>query len=204
MGQVQFAPRSHHSASLRSAWLPILLAACCLLGLGACGRRAAVPAPAPATPAAAPPVINVAPAAAPVVNILPPPPPPAVKPITIVLSASGSVNPGFTERPSPVTVRVYELKSSATFEAADFFALQEKEREILGADLLGRDEFQLQPAERIQFSRKLSADTRRVAAMVAFRDLERSVWKASLRIGDPPPGEIRILIDARRVQVLAQ
>lgn len=101
-------------------------------------------------------------------------------------------------------VRIYELKAVTAFDAADYFALNDKERESLGADLLSRDDYQIKPGERLQVARKLNAGTKRLAAMVAFRDLERSVWKASVAISDPPPDEIRILIDARRVQVLVQ
>lgn len=164
------------------------------LVLTGCFGRAA-PAAAPGQPA--PPIINVLPPP------LPPPPPP-IKSVTVVLHAAPDINPGMNERPAPVLVRVYELKASTAFDAADYFALAEKDRESLGGDLINRDDYQVKPGERLQATRKLNASTRRLAAMVSFRDLERSVWKASIAISDPPPDEIRILIDTRRVQVLAQ
>ncbi len=171
-----------------SAWL-VALASCVLLS--ACGGRAA--------PAAAPP-----PPAPPIINIMPPPAAPPVRPVNVVLFGSSGINPGLNERPSPVLVRVYELKTVTAFDAADYFALADKDRELLGADLLGRDDYQIKPGERLQVARTLNTATKRLAAMVSFRDLERSVWKASVAISDPPPDEIRILIDARRVQVLVQ
>ncbi len=35
-------------------------------------------------------------------------------------------------------VRVYELRSAAAFDNADFFTLQNEDRKVLAADLLGR------------------------------------------------------------------
>ncbi len=169
--------------------LGVILLSCVLLG--ACGGRAA-------------PSASVPPPPAPIINVLPPPAPPPVKSVNLVLFGSSSINPGLNERPAPVLVRIYELKAVTAFDAADYFALNDKERESLGADLLSRDDYQIKPGERLQVARKLNAGTKRLAAMVAFRDLERSVWKASVAISDPPPDEIRILIDARRVQVLVQ
>lgn len=163
--------------------------------LSGCGRRAA-PAP-PAAGAAAPPVINILPPP-------PPPPPPVVRPLALVLNATNAINPGLNQRAAPVMVRVYELKSSTAFDAADFFALHDKEREVLGADLLHRDEFQIRPGERVQLSRKLTPGIRRLAVTVAFRELERSIWKDSITIGEPVPDEVRVLIDTRQVRILAQ
>lgn len=163
--------------------------------LSACGRRAA---PTAATAgAAAPPVINILPPP-------PPPPPPVVRPLALVLNATEAINPGLNQRAAPVMVRVYELKSSTAFEAADFFTLHDKEREVLGADLLNRDEFQIKPGERLQLLRKLTPGIRRLAVMVAFRDLERSIWKDAITIGEPAPDEVRVLIDSRQVRILVQ
>lgn len=181
--------------SERNLWSTRFAVVCFSLGaslaLTGCFGRAA-----PATPPGQP--------APPIINVLPPAPPPPVKTVTVVLHAASNINPGMNERPAPVLVRIYELKASTAFDAADYFALADKDRESLGGDLLSRDDYQVKPGERLQAARKFNAATRRLAAMVSFRDLERSVWKASIAISDPPPDEVRILIDARRVQVLAQ
>jgi len=58
-----------------------------------------------------------------------------------------NVNPDRAGRPSPIVVRVYELKSVAAFNSADFFALFDNEAATLSGELVGRDEFQLQPGE---------------------------------------------------------
>lgn len=95
------------------------------------------------------------------------------------VEAGADINPDRRNRASPVTVRIYELKTVAVFERADFFSVWDREAETLGGDLLGRDEIQLVPGERRQFERTLQPDTRHVAVVAAFRDLERAQWRAS-------------------------
>ena len=56
-----------------------------------------------------------------------------------------TVNPDARKRPSPVVLRVYELKSNALFESADFVSLFEKDQAVLGAELVSREEVILQP-----------------------------------------------------------
>src|SRR5689334_22078541 len=61
--------------------------------------------------------------------------------------ASAQVNPDARKRPSPVVVRVFELKAPTLFEQADFVSLFEKEQAVLGAELVAREEFVLRPGE---------------------------------------------------------
>ena len=86
-------------------------------------------------------------------------------------------NPDANGRPSPVVVRVYELKTLTAFNNADFFALFEKEAETLGGDLVGREEFQLDPGETRPYQRQLQPDTRFIGVAAAFRDLEHARWR---------------------------
>ncbi len=121
------------------------------------------PPPKPPLPAPRPP-----PAAA-------PPPPVTLK---VMIGALANVNPDVRNRPSPVTVRVYGLRRPALFESADFFALYEKDKETLGADLVDKEEFQLKPGERRQVEKPLPPEFAYVAVFAAFRDLERAQWRA--------------------------
>ena len=61
--------------------------------------------------------------------------------IDITVTAEAGVNPDGKGRAAPVLVRVYELKSQDSFEAADYFSLAANDKAVIGADLLVRDEF---------------------------------------------------------------
>lgn len=101
-------------------------------------------------------------------------PPP---PLKVVVSAAADINPDARQRPSPVTVRVYLLKSVAAFSSADFLSLFSKEQATLGADLLQKEEFQIRPGEKMQLSLTVPNETKHIAVMSAFRDVARAQWR---------------------------
>jgi type VI secretion system protein VasD len=107
-----------------------------------------------------------------------PPPPPVVSNIQLSVAAGADANPDARKRASPVTVRVYALKSSAPFDAADFFSLYEKDTATLGAELVQREEFLLRPGEEKAIPLKFGPEVKAIGVMAAFRDLERARWRA--------------------------
>lgn len=113
-------------------------------------------------------------------------------------------NPDRNGRASPVVVRVFELKSLAAFNSADFFSLYDKESETLGADLNGKEEFRLRPGETVSLNHPLKPDTKFVAALAAFRDLDKSRWRSAIEV--PPKKkkvELVIAIQGKTVSVTA-
>lgn len=135
----------------------------CFLLLGACGLFAAAPPPAPPAP------VQQAP--------LPPPPTAA----TLKIETAEDINPSASGQPSPVLVRVYELKSMANFDGADFFALYEKDAQILGAELARKQEFVLKPGEsRTLAIEPQSDETRFIALFAAFRRLDAARWRVAV------------------------
>jgi type VI secretion system protein VasD len=105
-------------------------------------------------------------------------PKPVVSSIQVNVSAAGDVNPDSRRRASPVTVRLYAMKSAAPFESADFFSLFEKDTATLGAELVQREEMLLRPGEQKALPLKFGPEVKAIAVMAAFRDLERSRWRA--------------------------
>jgi type VI secretion system protein VasD len=115
------------------------------------------------------------------------------------INADGSVNPDRGGRASPIVVRVYELKSVAAFNTADFFSLFDKEQETLGGELVGREEFQLQPAETRQYRRQLQPDTKFFGVVAAFRDLEQSRWRQAVPVPAKGSATLTLGIQARAI-----
>lgn len=95
----------------------------------------------------------------------------------IAVAATAATNPDPKGRPSPVVVRVYQLKSDASFNGAEFFALFDDDKKVLGADLAGRDEFELAPGESRSLDLSIPGDVRFIGAIAAFRDIRNSVWR---------------------------
>lgn len=154
---------------------------------------------------------------APPAKLEPPPPP---KPVLIVparqlqlaVQAGDGINPDDLNRPSPVVVRIYLLRAEITFGSADFFSLFERDAATLGADLLAREELQLRPGRVVSINREFPPEARFLGIVVAFRNVEKSTWRAlsSLPVAPAatakPPDQpikvpVRIAIDAGNIAV---
>lgn len=123
----------------------------------------------------------------------PPPPPPPPAKLTGSLAAAKDLNPSVSKRPSPLRLRVYELRTAAAFDKADFMALYNNDEAALGADLVAREEFVLQPGETLPYDKVISGETRFLGVFAAFRDVERATWRAIA----PVPGGRPMTLDLK-------
>jgi len=108
--------------------------------------------------------------------------PPKPAQVTGTIQASAQVNPSASKRPSPLLLRVYELKSAAAFNNADFMSLYQRDQAELSTEMLGKDEFVLAPSETKSFAKTLAPETRFLGVVAAFRDLEHSKWRSVVAI----------------------
>jgi type VI secretion system protein VasD len=106
----------------------------------------------------------------------PAPPKPTI--VAATLQAAANVNPDAHKRASPLVVRIYELKSSAAFDAADFLSLYERDQATLAAEMGAREEFTLRPGDTKPWEKTVGPDVRYIGVIAAFRDIERARWKA--------------------------
>lgn len=136
-----------------------------------------------------------------------PPPPPAPPPPTIIkamLTADATVNPDSRGRPSPIILRLYELKTAAAFNRADFFSLWDREKETLGTDLVARDEVQLRPGESRTIERPADPDAQQLAVVAAYRDLERADWRGAVVLKPHQVNAVAVVVGARGVGMTPQ
>jgi type VI secretion system protein VasD len=94
-----------------------------------------------------------------------------------LLSASNDVNPDINGRPSPVVLRVFQLRGAAEFTSAEFAALYSHEKEALGVNLVAIEEFELHPGENLEIRLPMVRDTRYLGAIAAFRDINAAQWR---------------------------
>ncbi|HEX8614936.1 MAG TPA: type VI secretion system lipoprotein TssJ [Telluria sp.] len=130
--------------------------------------------------------------------VLPPPPPSIVQ---VSLTAAPDLNPDARGRPSPVVARLFELKTLAAFEGADFLSLIERDKDILATDLVAKEEIILQPGETRAFKRELHADTRFVAVLAAYRDIQRAHWRASMPVALNQSTAITIKVEKSAISI---
>lgn len=115
--------------------------------------------------------------------------------LELTLAAGGQLNPNAQRRPSPVVVRVFELKTPASFEAANFDGLFERDRETLAAELVSRDEFVLEPGKSQKIDRPLKPESKVIGVAVAFRELERATWRTTVALKPNTRNRINVALD---------
>lgn len=130
-----------------------------------------------------------------------PPPKPVTTPVSLTLVGGSDVNPDARGRASPLAVRVYALKTSAPFDAADFFALFEKDQATLGAELVHREEALLRPGESRPLKFTLPAEAKALAFLAAYRDLERARWREVRPVQPGQPVNWQVTFAARQIQI---
>jgi type VI secretion system protein VasD len=102
---------------------------------------------------------------------------PSPTPVSGSIQGVSELNPSVNQRPSPLLLRVYELKSETAFNKADFMALYQSDQATLGADLVAREEFMLAPGEIRPYRKTLAPETKFIGVVAAYRDLERATWR---------------------------
>lgn len=115
------------------------------------------------------------------------------------LVASEDVNPNLQGEPSPLVVRLYELKAETAFANAGFFQLYDDASTVLGGDLQDRSDFVLRPGETVSFTRNLNPETRFLGVVAAYQDLDKATWRTLMPV--PPEETTTMTVALNRLDV---
>ncbi len=119
------------------------------------------------------------------------------------LRASEAVNPDLHGRPSPVVVRLIELRHPVAFENADFFTLYGRAEQALPKDWVASEELELRPGELSALKLSLEPQSRYVGVLAAYRDLPHVQWRLVLSVFQQRRTRIDLLLDESGVRVVA-
>src|SRR5690348_2560884 len=111
--------------------------------------------------------------------------------IEATLVGGPNLNPNLEGRASPVVVRLFELKQTAAFRAANFSALFEGSKEALGDGLVAQQEFILRPGEIRHYDRTGDPQPAALGLAAAFRTLDKDTWRVIVPIA---PGTHNLLL----------
>ncbi|GAB3376386.1 type VI secretion system lipoprotein TssJ [Azotobacter armeniacus] len=106
-------------------------------------------------------------------------------PYQVKLVAEKNINPDIRRRPSPIVVKVFELRTGAAFETSDFFSLQDKPETALGQELIAVEQVILHPGEVKYVTRHGNLDARVIGIMAEYRVLEASRWRQLITLPQP-------------------
>ena len=94
------------------------------------------------------------------------------------IQAVATVNPDVEGRPSPLVIKIYQLRSDDKFELADFFALFDNAEATLGPDLLAVEDVMLSPGDSKPYEGAFDPATRFIGVIAAYRDINQAQWKS--------------------------
>lgn len=120
---------------------------------------------------------------------------------SIHLSASSDANPDRNDRPSPILVRIYELRSAGVFQGTDFFTLLEQDSAVLGGDQVSRWDYQLEPGQQESLSFTAQPGSGYVGIVAAYRDIEHARWRAVRALEAHQTNDLEVLVGRSEVSV---
>ena len=98
--------------------------------------------------------------------------------VEITFTVNSDINPDERNQPSPLFVRLYELKSDVLFDQADFIDLFENDEEKLAADFIRKQELtRLIPGEDRIKEFVAAKETRYIALYAEFFQYQDSRYK---------------------------
>ncbi len=120
--------------------------------------------------------------------------------LDLSLQGSDRLNPDLNGRPSPIVIRLIELKHPVAFENADFFSLYQRPKESLSPDLVIQEELELRPGEQRDLKLFVQEDSRYVGVLAAYRDLPESNWRFVIPLQRKAQNRIELTLDERGIQ----
>jgi len=97
--------------------------------------------------------------------------------------ADASINPDDNGAPSPLYIRMYELKSDKQFKNADFIDIYEHDKQVLGADMLAKQRLKrIIPGEKREKDYVLNPKTRYVGLFAEFQHYRNATYKVIIPV----------------------
>lgn len=121
--------------------------------------------------------------------------------LRFIVDADELINPNSESQPSPVVLRVYELKSLSAFQQASFFELLDNDTALLGQDMVAKREIEIKPGERQGFDRATPVDTHYIGVIAGFRDIAKATWRTSLELTPQQSGSVVVKVTAQAVSI---
>ncbi|MCQ4249163.1 type VI secretion system lipoprotein TssJ [Pseudomonas stutzeri] len=122
--------------------------------------------------------------------------------LDLSLQGSDRLNPDLNDRPSPIVIRLLELKHPVAFENADFFSLYQRPKEALSPDLVIQEELELRPGEQRDLKLFVQEGSRYVGVLAAYRDLPESGWRFVIPLEHKAQNRIELRLDERGIQTV--
>lgn len=124
--------------------------------------------------------------------------------LDLTLQASEDLNPDLHGRPSPIVVRLLELKNPSSFSNSDFFSLYQRPKESLMPDLVSFEELEVRPGEARELKLSVRPGSRYVGVIAAYRDLPEASWRYVVSLSEGEINQADVVLDKHGIAPLKQ
>ncbi|MCY1280017.1 type VI secretion lipoprotein [compost metagenome] len=123
--------------------------------------------------------------------------------LDLQLQASEDLNPDLHGRPSPIVVRLLELRNPSAFNNTDFFTLYQRPKESLSPDLASFEELEVRPGETLDLKLRVQPGSRYVGVIAAYRDLPEASWRRVIGLQEGRINQASLQLGKTGIQPLA-
>ncbi|MDM8215158.1 type VI secretion system lipoprotein TssJ [Desulfovibrio piger] len=122
--------------------------------------------------------------------------------VSMEVASLPNVNPDSSGRPSPVIVKMYELRGDMAFRQGDFQTLFMEPMKVLGPELVAVDELLFVPGEARTVEYVPMPETRYVGILAGFRQMERARWRNIVPVNPEKKSLIRLELNDTSLTVI--
>ncbi|MDH5179567.1 MAG: type VI secretion system lipoprotein TssJ [Gammaproteobacteria bacterium] len=98
--------------------------------------------------------------------------------LTLTFKVAADINPDESRKPSPLFIRLYELKSTKMFNQVNFIDLYERDKEVLGEDMIAVQKLKrIRPGEDREDHLVLDEKTKFVGLYAEFLNYKNAKYK---------------------------
>ena len=127
--------------------------------------------------------------------------PPSPTKIIMEIKTSATINPDIKKIPSPLVVRFYQLKSQTRFNEADFISIYANDKQVLGEDLVHRQEVLLSPSDHKYINFETEESVKYISCLATFRQHNQGRWRASVKVEEHKTTTILISISGTNIEM---
>lgn len=120
----------------------------------------------------------------------------------LTMTADADLNPDLANRPSPMVIKLVEMKSHTAFENADYFSLVGNTKSVLGPDFVAEETLPIRPGERKQFKLRLHPDAGFIGVIAEYRTIDKAVWRYVLQPKPEDFSDIRLALTKDAIRPL--
>lgn len=124
--------------------------------------------------------------------------------VNLTISADSDLNPDLTSRPSPLVLKLVEMKAHTAFSNADYFKLSASPKTALGPDYMIDETMPVRPGEIKKLKLKMHDQGKYLGFVAGYRDIEQVKWRYIVKPKAEELSDINLVLTRDGIRSLGQ